>query len=72
MAPITTIIDIARPELEVFDYVIDPIRFIGRATRPAECRCGLRWDRHTLGAPQVTDVRDPDGRAFRLETFSAR
>jgi hypothetical protein len=31
MAPITTIIDIARPELEVFDYVIDPIRFIGRA-----------------------------------------
>jgi hypothetical protein len=28
MAPITTSIDVARPQLEVFDYVTDPTRFV--------------------------------------------
>jgi Polyketide cyclase / dehydrase and lipid transport len=28
MAPITTTIDIGRPQMEVFDYVTDPTRFI--------------------------------------------
>jgi carbon monoxide dehydrogenase subunit G len=28
MAPITTIIDVGRPQMEVFDYVTDPTRFV--------------------------------------------
>jgi hypothetical protein len=28
MAPITTIVDVARPQREVFEYVTDPTRFI--------------------------------------------